>query len=117
VIRGSDEGESIETATMIDEEKSLHIPTDELASLCRRYKVSELALFGSVVRKDHLPQSDVDLLVSFQPRTRVTFTTLARMQRELESLLGRKVDLVPKAGLKPMIRDHVLATARVLYAA
>ena len=59
----------------------------------------------------------MDLLVSFQPAARVTFTTLARMQRELEALLGRKVDLVPKDGLKPVIRDHVLATARVLYAA
>jgi predicted nucleotidyltransferase len=47
----------------------------------------------------------------------VTFLTLARMQRELEALLGRKVDLVPKDGLKPIIRDHILAAARVLYGA
>jgi predicted nucleotidyltransferase len=102
---------------MMNEEIRLHIPSEGLESVCRRYKVRELALFGSMLRPDQLPESDVDLLVSFQPGARVTFTTLARMQRELEAVLGRKVDLVPKDGLKPVIRDHVLATARVLYAA
>jgi hypothetical protein len=63
------------------------------------------------------PDSDVDLLVTFEPAARVTFLTLARMQRELEVLFGCSVDLVPKNGLKPLIRDQVLATARVLYAA
>jgi len=95
----------------------LHIPFEELADFCRRYQVRELALFGSMLRQDHRPDSDVDLLVSFTPVARVTFLTLARMQRELEVLLGRKVDLVPKDGLKPIIREHILATARVLYAA
>lgn len=95
----------------------LHIPIEELASICRRYHVRELALFGSMLTPEHCAVSDVDLLVTFQPAARVTFSTLARMQRELEALLGRKVDLVPKDGLKPFIRDHVLATARVLYAA
>jgi predicted nucleotidyltransferase len=113
----SHQGEGIDTGAMMDEETSLHIPTDELASICRRYDVRELALFGSTARKDHTPVSDLDLLVSFQPKTRVTFITLARMQRDLEALLGRKVDLVPKDGLKPVIRDHILADARVLYAA
>jgi predicted nucleotidyltransferase len=95
----------------------LPIPLEELTHFCRHYQVRELALFGSMLRQDRRPDSDVDLLVSFQPAARVTFLTLARMQRELEALLGRKVDLVPKDGLKPVIRDHVLATARVLYAA
>ena len=94
----------------------LPIPLEELARFCRRYEVRELALFGSMLGPDHRPESDVDLLVSFQPTARVTFVTLARMQRELETLLGRPVDLVPKDGLKPVIRDHILATARVLYA-
>lgn len=102
---------------MMNESAPTHIPIEELANVCRRYHVRELALFGSTLSKDHHSESDVDLLVSFQPAARVTFTTLAKMQRELEALLGRKVDLVPKDGLKPVIRDHVLATARVLYAA
>ena len=95
----------------------LHIPFEELARFCRHSQVRELALFGSLLRQDHRPESDIDLLVSFQPAARVTFLTLARMQRELETLLGRKVDLVPKDGLKPVIREHILATARVLYVA
>ena len=104
------------TMTMM-ETAPLNIPPEELGCLCRRYQVRELALFGSMLLQDHRLESDVDLLVSFQPAARVTFSTLARMQRELAALLGRKVDLVPKDGLKPIIRDHVLATARVLYAA
>ena len=101
----------------MNEAISLHIPLEELIRFCRHYQVRELALFGSMLRQDHRPDSDVDLLVSFQPAARVTFLTLARMQRELEALLGHKVDLVPKDGLKPAIREHILATARVLYAA
>jgi predicted nucleotidyltransferase len=106
-----------QTGTTMHDTVPLHISLEELACFCRRYQVRELALFGSMLRQDHRPDSDVDLLVSFQPAARVTFLTLARMQRELEALLGRHVDLVPKEGLKPVIRDHVLATARVLYAA
>ena len=101
----------------MNEALPLHIPLEKLADFCRRYQVRELALFGSTLRQDHRPDSDVDLLVSFAPAARVTFLTLAKMQRELEALLGRNVDLVPKDGLKPGIRDHILATARVLYAA
>jgi uncharacterized protein len=101
----------------MNEAVPLHIPLEELARFCRQYQVRELALFGSMLHQDHRPESDVDLLVSFQPSARVTFLTLARMQRELEVLLGRPVDLVPKDGLKPVIREHILATARVLYAA
>jgi predicted nucleotidyltransferase len=107
----------LQTGTTMHDAVPLPIPREALACFCRHYQVRELALFGSMLRQDHHPDSDVDLLVSFQPAARVTFLTLARMQRELEALLGRKVDLVPKDGLKPVIRDHVLATARVLYAA
>jgi len=94
-----------------------HISPDELTNFCRRYKVRELALFGSMLGANYGPESDIDLLVSFEPAARVTFLTLAKMQRELEALLGRSVDLIPKDGLKPVIRNQVLATARVLYAA
>jgi predicted nucleotidyltransferase len=72
---------------------------------------------SSARRRPAASASDIDLLVTFEPEARVGFLALARMQRELEELLGRKVDLVPKGGLKPAIRDAVLATARVLYAA
>lgn len=95
----------------------MSIPIEPLADFCRRHGVQELALFGSATTGAFRPDSDIDLLVTFRPEARVGFLTLARMQRELESLLGRKVDLVPKEGLKPVIRDSVLASARVLYAA
>jgi len=101
----------------MNEVEDLKVSQEELAAVCRRFRVRELALFGSMLREDHGPDSDVDLLVSFEPTARVTFVTLARLQRDLEAVLGRKVDLVPKDGLKPVIRDHVLATARALYAA
>jgi predicted nucleotidyltransferase len=90
---------------------------DELFALCQRYGVRELALFGSALGADFTTESDIDLLVEFAPEVRVGFLTLSRMRRELEALLGRRVDLVPKNGLKPMLRHAVLAEAEVLYAA
>jgi predicted nucleotidyltransferase len=93
------------------------ISAGELTEFCRRYGVRELALFGSMLNGSHDSESDIDLLVSFEPSAHVTFLTLAKTQRELETLLGKPVDLVPKNGLKPLIREQVLASARVLYAA
>jgi len=100
----------------MNEVVSLQFSLEELERFCRQYQVRELALFGSRLGQHYRLDSDVDLLVSFQPSARVTFLTLAKMRRELEALLGHKVDLVPKDGLKPVIREHILATARVLYA-
>jgi predicted nucleotidyltransferase len=93
------------------------IPTRAVAALCKRYAVRELALFGSALGKNFRDDSDVDLLVEFRQDASVGFLLLARLQRELSQTLGRRVDLVPKNGLKPTIRDEILATARVLYAA
>ncbi len=95
----------------------LRISSEELTKFCRRYQVRELALFGSMLGLDFDSDSDVDLLVSFEPAARITFLTLARMQRELEAIMGRPVDLVPRDGLKPIIRSQVLTTVRALYAA
>jgi predicted nucleotidyltransferase len=89
----------------------------EIEEVCRRYQVRELAVFGSALRSDFRAASDIDLLVEFEPEAQVGFMTLSRMQRELSAILHRKVDLVPKGGLKPIIRRAVLSTAQVLYAA
>ena len=97
-------------------DRVLDLPMEEIAALCRRYGVRELSVFGSVLRDEVRDDSDLDLLVLFQPKAAVGFMTLGRMEREFESILGRRVDLVPKDGLKPVIRDEVLASARVLYA-
>jgi predicted nucleotidyltransferase len=88
-----------------------------LADLCRRYGVQELALFGSAGTERFRAASDLDFLVTFEPQARPGFLTLSRLQRDLEALFHRKVDLVPKKGLKPTIRDSVLVTAQVVYAA
>ncbi len=99
-------------------EKSLPIalPMAELAEFRQRYRVREPSLFGSVLRDDVGPESDLDLLVLFRPDATIGFLEPARMQRELLDVVGRSVDLVPKRGLKPVVRDEVLASARVLYA-
>jgi predicted nucleotidyltransferase len=95
----------------------LHVPADALAALCREFGVVELSVFGSVLRADFRPDSDVDLLVVFDKSLPVGLFHILRLQQRLTTLLGRPVDLVPKAGLKPLIRDQVLASARRLYAA
>ena len=101
---------------MTDTVLPIDLPLTEIAELCRRYHVRELSLFGSALRDDFRADSDVDVLVLFQPDAKVSFITLGKMEQELEALFGRKVDLVPKDGLKPLIRDEVIRSSRVLYA-
>ena len=95
----------------------LRVSEGALAALCVRYQVRELAVFGSAARGEARPDSDVDLLVLFDERARVTLFTLIELQAELSVLFGRPVDLVPKNGLKSALRKEVLAGAQVLYAA
>ena len=95
----------------------IRIPKKELDAFCRRYQVQKLALFGSVLGDDFRAESDVDVLVSFQPDARIGFITFSRMQRELAELLKRPVDLVPMDGIKPVIRESVLANIEEIYAA
>lgn len=95
----------------------LEIPAEALGNLCRRFQVRELCLFGSALSEDFSVESDVDFLVEFQPQAKIGLLALARMQRELSDLLHRRVDLVPKKGLKAGIRATVVDRAEVLYAA
>ncbi|MBL8291034.1 MAG: nucleotidyltransferase family protein [Bryobacterales bacterium] len=94
-------------------------PVDEakLADLCRQYGVKELSLFGSAVRNEMRPESDIDLLVEFLPDANVDLVDYAGLMLDLSRLLGRKVDLVSKKGLKPLIRTAVLEEAHLIYAA
>ncbi len=89
---------------------------NKIAEICRRYKIRELSLFGSQVRGDFSAQSDYDFLVDFNSEAKVGFIKLGRIQSELEEIVRTKVDLVPKDGLKPIIRRRVLAEAEILYA-
>ncbi len=93
------------------------IPTDSIAEFCRRHRIRHLGLFGSVLRDDFRPESDVDVLVEFEPEAQVGLFTLMDIQDELAALLGRRVDLVPRQGLKRVIRASVLASEQVVYAA
>ena len=92
------------------------IDKTQLAELCRRWQIRELAIFGSALRNDFSPESDVDVLAEFEPEAHIGFLALAGAARELSSLFGRKVDLIPKNGLKPGLRGQVLADAEVLFA-
>jgi len=91
-------------------------PVEKIAEVCRRFQVRRLSVFGSAARGEQRPDSDIDLLVDFEPGSRVGFLKLAEVAEALTEVLGRQVDLVPEDGLKPLIRPHVLAEARLLYA-
>jgi len=92
-------------------------PEAEIAEIRRRYHVKELAVFGSAARSELRPDSDVDLLVEFLPEARVDLVQHFAAERELSELLGRKVDLVSKRGLRSALREEVLSPARLVYAA
>jgi predicted nucleotidyltransferase len=95
----------------------MQIDGPSLAELCRRHGVKELSLFGSAVRGKMRLESDIDIMVEFEPGVRVGLVKLESLAEELESLAGRRVDLVTKRGLKPWVRPQVLKDARVIYAA
>lgn len=99
----------------------LEIPTERLADLCRRWKVAELSLFGSVLRDDFGPDSDIDVLVRFADDARVTMFDLFTLREELSGILGRPVDVVTRKSVElspnPWKRHEILGSARVVYAA
>ena len=97
----------------------IEIPQETLETYCRRWKIVELAFFGSVLRDDFGPDSDVDVLVQFSEEARHTLFDMVHMQEELQTVLGRKVDLVSRRGVE-MSRNYlrkkaVLESAEVLY--
>ena len=97
--------------------RDIVVPKDGLADFCRRNHIRKLALFGSVLRDDFGPDSDIDVLVEFEPGHRIGLIRLARIERELSVLLGgRKVDLRTPGDLSRYFRDEVLSTAVVQYA-
>lgn len=92
----------------------LTVPKEQLEEFCHRHHIRRLALFGSVLRDDFSPNSDVDVLVEFVPG-RVPGLAFFDMERELSSIIGRKVDLNTPQFLSRYFRDMVLAEAEVLY--
>jgi predicted nucleotidyltransferase len=95
-----------------------HVGHEQLAEFCRRWHVTELALFGSVLRDDFRTDSDVDVLVSFAPDAQIDLFDFVQMQDELRGLFGRDVDLVDKDSLRNPFRRHaILNSYQVIYAA
>ncbi len=92
------------------------IEGDQIAAFCRCHRIRRLALFGSVLREDFRPDSDVDVLVEFAPGERVGFLRMVALERELSQLLGRKVDLRTPAELSRYFRDQVNREAEIQYA-
>lgn len=99
----------------------IKVPKTKIAEFCKRWNVSEFSIFGSALRADFRPDSDVDVLVSFAPQAHVTLFDMVHMQDELKSIFGREVDLVSKRGVETsrnyLRRKNILESAQVIHAA
>lgn len=99
----------------------IDIPKDQIATFCRKWKITELALFGSVLRDDFRPDSDVDVLVTFLPESHHTLFDLVHAQDELQAIMGRKVDLVERKAVERsenyIRRKHILSSVEPIYVA
>jgi predicted nucleotidyltransferase len=97
----------------------LSLPYEQIAEFCRKWNVSEFALFGSVLRDDFRPDSDVDVLLTWAPESRISLFDYGPMKDELEAMFGRKVDLVSKEGIQQsrnwIRKKEILGSARVVY--
>jgi predicted nucleotidyltransferase len=101
--------------------KDLDIPSEKIEAFCRKWQITELSLFGSALREDFGPESDIDFLVTFAPETRPTLFDLVDMEDELKEIFGRDVDLVDKVAVEKsenyIRRRNILSLTKVIYAA
>jgi predicted nucleotidyltransferase len=99
----------------------IELDMQKIREFCRRWSITEFALFGSVLREDFRPSSDIDVLVTFAPDSTITLFDLGDIEDELSEILGRKVDLVMKRGIERspnyIRRKAILSSAEVIYAA
>jgi len=97
------------------------LPEVKIGEVCRKWKIAEFALFGSVLRGDFRSSSDIDVLVSFEPRAQWSLMDVVEMQNELETILGRKVDLVERSAIERsenyIRRRYILDSAEPVYVA
>ena len=96
---------------------AIQIDRQEIADFCKRHRIRRLAFFGSVLRDDFRPDSDVDVLVEFEPEGVPGFLDLAGMEREFSQLLGRRADFRTPEDLSRFFRDEVIRAAEEQYAA
>ncbi|MCA9735678.1 MAG: nucleotidyltransferase domain-containing protein [Deferribacteres bacterium] len=96
----------------------LKVPSEQIENFCKRYQITEFALFGSILRDEFNHESDVDVLVIFASEAHPSLFDLAIMRDELAKLLNRDVDLVEKSALRnPFRKSHILNNMEVVYAA
>lgn len=100
---------------------NIQIPREEIAAFCRKWKIEELSLFGSALREDFRPDSDVDVLVRFSPEAHWGLFDLMRMEEELKTIFGREVDLVDRTVVEHsrnyLRRKAILSNLEAIYAA
>ena len=96
-------------------EVRISIPKDKIADFCKQNQVRRLSLFGSILREDFGPDSDIDILVEFEPGTRMGLIRLSGLEIELGKIIGRKVDLNTPGFLSKYFRNQILAEADVQY--
>jgi len=91
------------------------LPMDKIVAFCEKYPIRKLSLFGSILRDDFRPDSDVDVLVEFLAEASVTYFDLAKMQMELSDLIEREIDLLTPGALSQYFQQKVMNTAQVVY--
>ena len=99
---------------------AIELPMEKMATFCQKWQLTELALFGSVLRDDFRPDSDIDVMVQFHPDAHPRFSTLDQMEAELKTIFDRDVDLITRQGIESsrnyLRRQEILSSAQVIYA-
>lgn len=97
----------------------LQIAPEQLAAFCQQWQITELALFGSILRDDFHPDSDVDVLVAFSPDAKLSLLDLVELQHQFAALFGREVDVIEKQTIETspnwVRRNEILSTATLIY--
>jgi predicted nucleotidyltransferase len=99
----------------------IDLPMEKIAEFCDRWQVVEFSLFGSVLRDDFRPDSDIDVMVQFHPNAHPTFTTLDQMEENLRQIFSRDIDLITRQGVETtrnyLRRQEILSSAHTIYVA
>ena len=93
----------------------IQVNHDKIKQVCLKHGIRRLSLFGSVLRDDFSPTSDIDVLVEFEPDVKVSLFKYMAISEELETIFGRKVDMVTLEGISPYLRDRIAKTSQVVY--
>lgn len=100
--------------------RAIELPMKKITEFCHQWQVTEFALFGSVLRDDFRPDSDIDVMVQFHPEAHPTFRTLDLMEAELKTIFDREIDLITRQGIESsrnyLRRHEILSSAKVIYA-